>query len=277
MAAPTVSICIPVYNGAATIEEAINSVLAQTFSDFDIIVVDNCSTDDTVSIVKGINDARVSVQVNDENYGPVENWNRAVLATTGKYVKLLCADDALAPTCLQRQVDVLEAPGNEQIVLTAVRRTVVDDNGNVLMQGRGLGGMKGRVSGHDVIRKTVRSGTNPLGEPAAVLIRGDLLRQNMPWDGSLGYMIDVDMWTRVLAHGDLYAIPESLATFRVSTGAWSGELAGKQRKQATEFMKRLQERYPHLISATDVKIGAAQAALLAQGRRATYWYSDRKK
>jgi glycosyltransferase involved in cell wall biosynthesis len=277
MAAPTVSICIPVYNGAATIEEAINSVTAQTFTDFEIIVVDNCSTDDTVSIVKGINDTRVSVQVNDENYGPVENWNRAVLATTGKYVKLLCADDALSPTCLQRQVDVFETPGNESIVITAVRRTVIDDNGNILMQGRGLAGMKGRVSGRDVIKKTVRSGTNPLGEPAAVLLRGDLLRQCMPWDGSLGYMIDVDMWTKVLGQGDLYAIPESLATFRVSTGAWSGELAGKQRTQATEFMKRLQQRYPHFISSTDVKIGAAQAALLAQGRRATYWYIDRKK
>jgi glycosyltransferase involved in cell wall biosynthesis len=273
----TVSICIPVYKGAATIEEAINSVLAQTYTDFDITVVDNCSPDDTVAIVKGINDPRVSVQVNDENYGPTENWNRAVLATTGKYVKLLCADDALAPTCLERQVAALEAPGNENIVITAVRRTVIDDNGNVLMQGRGLAGMKGRVSGHDVIRKTVRSGTNPLGEPAAVLIRGDLLRQCMPWDGSLGYMIDVDMWTKVLGHGDLFAIPESLATFRVSTGAWSGELAGKQRKQATEFMKKLQERYPNVISSTDVKIGAAQAALLAQGRRATYWYIDRKK
>jgi hypothetical protein len=171
----------------------------------------------------------------------------------------------------------MEAPENTGVVITACRRTVVDDNGNVLMQGRGLGGMKGRVSGRDVIRKTVRSGTNPLGEPAAVLIDGDLLRQCMPWNGDLGYMIDIDMWTRVLNHGDLYALPDSLATFRVSTGAWSGELAGKQRRQAVEFMKKLQQQYPHYISGTDVKIGSAQAALLAQGRRATYWYIDRKK
>lgn len=275
--ATTVSICIPVYNGEKTIEEAINSVLTQTFTDFDIIVVDNCSTDNTVAIVKGINDARVSVQVNDKNYGPTENWNRAVLATTGKYVKLLCADDALSPTCLARQVEVLEDPANERVVLTAVRRTVIDDKGNVLMQGRGLAGMKGRVSGNDVIRKTVRSGTNPLGEPAAVLLHGDLLRSCMPWNGDLGYMIDIDMWSKVLAHGDLYAIPESLATFRVSTGAWSGELAGKQRKQTVDFLKKLQAGFPDIISATDVKIGSAQAALLAQGRRATYWYIDRKK
>ena len=277
MSEPTVSVCIPVYNGAATIKESINSILTQTFTDLAINVVDNCSTDDTVAIVKAINDPRVSVSVNDKNHGPVENWNRAVLATTGKYVKLVCADDALAPTCLEQQVKVLEAPENASIAITAVRRTVIDDNGNVLMQGRGLAGMKGRISANDVIRKTVRSGTNPLGEPAAVLVRGDVLRSCMPWDGSLGYMIDVDMWAKVLSHGDLYAIPESLATFRVSTGAWSGELATKQRAQAVEFMKRLQAAHPHLISSTDIKIGSAQAALLAQGRRATYWYIDRKK
>jgi glycosyltransferase involved in cell wall biosynthesis len=274
---PEASICIPVHNGAKTLKRTLDSVFSQTFTDFEVVVIDDHSTDETVEILQGYDDKRLTFAVNDEHQGKFTNWTQAVRATNGEYVKMVCADDAIAPTCLERQIATMQQPGNERVVLSAVRRTVIDDTGTVMMKGRGLAGMNGRVSGRDVIRKTVRSGTNPLGEPAAVLARGDAFRQCMPWDGTLDYVADVDMWTKVLTLGDLFAIPESLATLRISNNSWSGEKASEQRTQTVAFLKLLQSRHPHQISAGDVRIGIAQAALLAQGRRATYWYADRKK
>ena len=206
------------------------------------MVIDNCSPDGTVQVVRNIDDPRVSVSVNDENYGPVENWNRAVAATEGEYVKLLCADDAIDATCVERQVKALH--DNDGVVMAAVRRTVVDDSGKVVMKGRGLVGMEGRIGGDVAIRKTVRSGSNPMGEPAALLVRGDAFRSALPWSGEFPYMIDVEMWLRLLEVGDLYAIPESLATFRVATGSWSNELAGQQQAQAVGLFQQVRQRRP---------------------------------
>ena len=171
---PLVSICIPAYKAEATIKEAVQSALAQTYRNIEVIVVDNASPDNTVEVVRAIDDPRVTISVNDQNYGPVENWNRAVAATKGKYVKLVCADDAIEPTCVARQVQVLEQ--NKNVVMTATQRTVVDDTGKVVIKSRGLAGMKGAVPGGTVIKKTVRSGSNPMGEAAAALIRGDIFR-----------------------------------------------------------------------------------------------------
>jgi glycosyltransferase involved in cell wall biosynthesis len=277
MTEPLVSICIPSYKAEATIKEAIQSALAQTYRNIEVNVVDNCSPDNTVEVVRAIDDSRVSVSVNDQNYGPVENWNRAVAGTKGQYVKLLCADDAIDATCIARQVTILEAPENRSAVMAAARRTVVDDNGKLVMKARGLAGMTGLVSGKDAIRKTVRSGTNPMGEPAASLIRGDVIRECLPWSGEFPYMIDVEMWTRILERGDLYAIPESLATFRVATGSWSREVVGKQRDQAVSMIKALHARRPDIISESDVRVGSARAAMMSQGRRLTYWWIDRRK
>lgn len=273
---PNVSICIPTFDDVATIAATLDSLLTQTYKGIEIRIVDAGSTDDTLTTVKGFDDPRITIDHVDPSLRRVDHWTKAIELSTGAYVKLMLPGDRLAPTCIERQVAAFEAAGNENVVLTAVRRTVLDRDGNVLMQSRGLGGMKGRLSGNDVMRKMVRSGTNPLGEPAAVLVRGDIFRSSMPWNDELDYMIDIDMWTRILAHGELFAIPESLTSFLVASGE-TGEVAGNQRKQAVDFMKKLQISHPNVISSTDVKIGAAQAALLAQGRRATYWYIDRKK
>ena len=70
-----VSVCVPVYNGANTIEETIKSIIDQTYKNIEIIVVDNCSTDNTVSILRAIDDERLKIYVNDSNLGMEGNWN----------------------------------------------------------------------------------------------------------------------------------------------------------------------------------------------------------
>src|SRR5688572_8967364 len=102
------SVCIPVYNCGPYIKEAIDSVLNQDFKDFELIIVDNRSTDNTVSIVKDYKDSRIKLIENDTNIGLLGNWNKAVSLATGQYIKLLPADDFIYPGCLKRQCEVLD-------------------------------------------------------------------------------------------------------------------------------------------------------------------------
>jgi glycosyltransferase involved in cell wall biosynthesis len=267
---PTVSVCIPAYNGERYIDSAVDSVLGQTLTDLELVVVDDGSTDATVDVVRARTDSRLRLVTNEERIGAVANWNRAVAECRGRYVKLLCQDDALAPDCLERQVGALEAPGCEDAVLAAGQRDVVDESGRVLLHARGLAGMRGRVSGLEAMARCVRTGTNVLGEPACVLVRADALRAAGPWSGALPYVIDLDMWFRLLARGDLVAVPGALARFRVHSMSWSTALARDQARQARALFHQWSREPGTRIRRRDELVGAARAELLRVGRRLVY-------
>lgn len=107
---PLVSICIPVYNGAAYIAETIASVQQQTYSNIEIIVQDNQSTDETMQIVRTLadSDRRILIAQNTKNLGMAGNWNACFARASGEFVQLLSADDLLTPTftriCLEELI-----------------------------------------------------------------------------------------------------------------------------------------------------------------------------
>src|SRR5690242_1647265 len=109
---PLVSVCVPCYNGAHFIGATIESVLSQTFEDFELIIVDDHSTDETVEIVQAFTDSRIRFSRNRENLGMGANWNHVLSLGLGKYVKLLCEDDLIHDECLERQVSLLEDKHN---------------------------------------------------------------------------------------------------------------------------------------------------------------------
>jgi glycosyltransferase involved in cell wall biosynthesis len=271
---PLVSVCIPAYNTASLLGHAIESVLGQTLPDFELIVVDDCSTDDTAAVARRYRDPRVRVLVNTQNLGAPANWDRTVREASGKYVKLLHGDDVLYATCLEKQVRVLE--DNAKVVLAASRRDIIDCTGRLLLHGRGLTGLEGIVDGPTAIRGAVRCGTNPFGEPCAVLARADTLRLVGDFRSAAGYVVDLDMWCRLLGLGDLYADRSVLSAFRVHPGSWSAALSRLQSQQAQTLWFELWRDDPELIAGRDVLRGAVKAWSFGLARRAGYWsLSDR--
>lgn len=230
---PTVSVCIPTYRGAAHIRATVESVLAQTFSDFELLIVDDNSPDDTSAIVSTYRDPRVRCLRNAVNLGPEGNWNRCLTEATGRYVKLLPQDDLLAPACLRREVDVLEADARHEIALVFCARAVVDAQSRRVLVRRAFGRADRRLTGRAIFRRCLRRGTNVVGEPAGVLFRRSLAEQVGPFDATFGYVVDLDYWLRLLAHGDGFYLSDTLASFRVSGGAWSVAIG---RSQAEEFI-----------------------------------------
>jgi len=107
---PKISVLIPVYNGQAFIDETIQSVFKQTFQDFELIISDNASTDDTPRIIeKYLIDPRVRYYRQSSNIGMAGNFNTCMLLSQGKYLKFLCADDKLHENALTLMNEILDA------------------------------------------------------------------------------------------------------------------------------------------------------------------------
>jgi len=114
---PLVSICVPAYKGAAFLEECLSSALAQTYGDFELLVVDDDSPDATLEIAQqyASHDARVRVVRNPNNLGLVGNWNECVRLSRGEWIKFLFQDDLLEPQCLEQMLAVARSSGRRLV------------------------------------------------------------------------------------------------------------------------------------------------------------------
>lgn len=239
-APPVISVCIPTYNGGEPLRAAVQSVLVQTWRDFELVVIDDGSTDATPAIVASFNDPRVRYLRNERNLGPQGNWNRCLAEARGRYFKLLPHDDVLRPECLERQLRVLEADAGERLALVFSGRDVIGPDGRVLTRRGYPGAQEGVIPARDVIAGCVRRGTNLLGEPGALLMRKSLVDRVGLFDDTNPYVIDLDYWFRLLAHGDAYYCETVLASFRVWPQSWSVEIGGNQGREFRQFIARIE-------------------------------------
>lgn len=261
---------MPTFNGARHVAEALESVLAQTYDDFELIVVDDCSSDDTWDIVQAVDDPRIARHRNEHNLGAEGNWNRVVGLARGTYVKVMGQDDVLRNDCLQAEVSILDDPAHADIDIVSSARTIIDDWGDPVGSPRGFRGASGRIDGVRAIRACVRAGSNLVGEPSAALVRASALERAGGFRGE--YVIDLDMWFRLLHHSDLYFVEEPLCSFRISGASWSGRLAHAQGTQLRRLAREERERSPDTLTRTDVAVGDVRAEVMRYKRRLAYSY-----
>jgi glycosyltransferase involved in cell wall biosynthesis len=268
-ATPAVSVCIPAYNHARWIGRTIESALAQTLGDFELIVTDDCSTDGTPDVVERFRDPRIRFVRNERTLGAAGNWNRAVGMARAPLAKLLCDDDLLYPTCLERQAAVLGDARHADVALVTCRRDIVDAEDARVLTRAGFGGGARTIPGPAAVRRIVRAGTNLVGEPTVAMFRTAAHAAVGGFDRRFAYMIDLDFWCRVLTQGALHVIPETLCAFRVSRDGWSTRIAGSQAAEARAFFRALRARGAP-VSGVDVLAGSARAAVLTVLRQVLY-------
>ena len=199
-----VSIIMPTYNCARFIRESIDSVLAQTYTNWELIIVDDSSTDNTAEMVANFNDPRIHYLRNEQNEGAALTRNKALRAAKGRYIAFLDSDDLWHPDKLERQIAFMEQNG---YAFTYHEYTEIDESSKPL----GV-----YVSGKDHVR--------PFDMKACC------------WPGCLSVMYDMEvvgliqipdirknndsaMWLQAIKKADCYLLPENLAQYRRRTGS----------------------------------------------------------
>lgn len=268
---PTVSVVVPSYNNANHIERTMGSILAQTFADMELLVSDHSSDDGTWELLQQYaDDPRVSLMQIPRGGGAPANWEYVSQHATGRYLKLVCGDDLIYPTCLAEQVAAIES--DPDVVLVACLRDILDDADRPIVKARGLHGLAGKVPGRVAVRRTVRAGTNIFGEPGCILMERQVLADTGWWDARAPYLIDQATASRVALRGSIVALRKSLAGFRISDQQWSVSLAHTQAEHAARFHHVVAAENPGLLSEADVRLGDRKAAAMAWIRRSTYVY-----
>jgi glycosyltransferase involved in cell wall biosynthesis len=265
---PSVSVCIPVYNGEQFLAETIRSVLAQTYQDFELVFLDNASTDRSAEIARSFSDPRIRFEHNDTLLPQGDNWNRVVELARAPLVKVVCADDLLHPRCLELQVPPLEAdPG---IAVVAARRHMIDERGKVIAPRRGLRGLIGVHTGVEVARRVVRNGANPIGESNNVLFRRADFFTVGGWRADWSHVMDLDMWLRLLQVGDFLGLPQTLAAFRIATESITSHSDERLYEQQRALIEELGESGYFQVRGVDLTLGRLSAPAGRARRRALY-------
>jgi len=212
MPAPSVSVLIPSYNCARYLPETIESVLAQNLRDFELVILDDRSSDSSNDVLERYarRDERIRYRLNESNLGLVENWNACLRAARGKYVKFLHSDDKLTrPTALEQLVALFEERPSASLAVCA--REIIDENSR-RVRIKGYAGRRLTASGAAAIAHTVGSGSNLIGEPSCVLFRRADAERG--FDPRYRQLVDLEMWFHLLRCGDLVFTPQCLCAFR---------------------------------------------------------------
>lgn len=235
---PLASIVVPVYNGMGFLKETVESVLAQTYTSLELVLVDGGSTDGSREWLHTLEDPRIRVIEMPAGTTAAQNWTAASAEARGEWIKLLCQDDVLYPEAMALQVrDLTENPS---AVMAVARRDIIDANGRSIVRSRGTQGLPaGLVPGSTALLASYRLGTNGLGEPLAVLFPAKVLRQALPWNDTDPFLLDLEMYSRVLARGPVLVRKTTIGAFRVSSQSWSTQLKATQRDQIARWQERM--------------------------------------
>jgi glycosyltransferase involved in cell wall biosynthesis len=210
---PLISVVIPVYNNETTIQETIESVLSQSFSDLELIVINDGSQDSTLKIVSSILDPRLKV-FSYPNAGLAATRNRGVSHASGEYISFIDADDLWTPDKLEAQFKALQ--GNPQAAVAYSWTDWIDESGQFLRPGGHIS-VNGDVFATLLLRDFVESGSNPL-------IRAEALAEVGGFDESLPAVEDWDMWLRLAARYEFVCVPSPQILYRVSSSSMSSNV-----------------------------------------------------
>jgi glycosyltransferase involved in cell wall biosynthesis len=237
---PLVSVVIATYNMGEYLPHAVQSVLDQSYTNVEIIVIDDGSTDDTRDRIKPyLCDGRVRY-LYQENKGQTVAKNRGFMESKGTYVALLDADDVWFPDKLEKQIPCFSLSPDIGVVYTDVE--CIDEHGDVL-QGWKRNCYSGRISGRLLIDNFV-----PL---SSVLIRRDCLDKVGMFDEKYRMGIDYDLWLRMSAYYDFYYLDAVTFQYRI----WSGQMSHNYKKRmesAIAMMNSFLENHPSLVDRKTV-------------------------
>jgi glycosyltransferase involved in cell wall biosynthesis len=208
---PKISVCLPTYNGARYVEAAIDSVLLQSFADFELIICDDRSSDDTQKIVARFanKDKRIKFNVNADRLGLFENYNECLSRSHGEFIKPFAQDDLLDQPMLERMIQAFA--NDKNVALVSCAKRWIDANGHETKQIQRFASDTA-MAGEEVIMAHLIGLSNWIGEPSTVMFPATAIGEK--FDTSFYHYGDIEYWFRILEHGSLMYLSEPLCSFR---------------------------------------------------------------
>lgn len=225
-----VSICIPTCNGEQFLTEALDSIVNQSYKNFEVIIGDDLSEDHTFEIIskyKSKIEQPINIFRNKSRLGIGANWNNTIAHARGKYVKLLFQDDVMAPNCLEKFVQILESDPNIGLVASK-REFIIDEDYKVeaenwLKLHRNLQkSLKSTKFENGTLDKSFiksklffTSPLNKIGEPSCTMFRRDLIEKVGNFNEHLRQKLDYEFYYRLLKHAKIKVTEDILVVFRL--------------------------------------------------------------
>jgi hypothetical protein len=247
MTAPAVTVLMPVHNGASFLREALDSILQQTFADFELLVINDGSTDETSSLLQRCGDERLAVVENESNLGVIASLNRGLALARGEYVARMDADDIALPSRLEKQFQLLRLSPRTGLCGTWFR--IFGDGRSTIVHPP--------VRADDMAARLFYE--SPLGHPTVMFRRALFEKHGLRYSPEYPHAEDYELWTRVAEITELANVPQVLLHYR-SHGA---QVTSVEKPMQQETVRKILLRQLHkLHPAASTAEGEAHVAIV---------------
>lgn len=223
---PKITVLLPVYNAGAYVQATVKSLLEQTFREFELLIIDDGSLDDTVSQIKKFDDPRIRFITNDGNLGVASTLNRGIETAKAPYVARMDSDDICHPHRLEMQFRFMEENSEVGVLGTWIRYF-----------GKQLPVVEKVPCDSDVIRSYLLF-DNPIFHPSAMLRKPLLDKYGLRYDGTFNRSEDFHLWIRAANHFPLANLPYPLLRYRCHETSITNQAAAIMKLQVLELLKK---------------------------------------
>ncbi len=266
---PKVSVCIPIYDPGDFLRPAIASVLTQSYTDFELLVVDDCSQEPVTETIGAFTDERMSYVRNETNLGLAGNWNKCFDLAQGDYVAIFHQDDIMYPGNLQAKVDLLAAHPTVGMVHSNIKR--IDANHRVIGGHWALQPCQDQVQTGQAFFENMALHRNFVSCPT-VMVRAACYKELGGFDTGLHYTLDMEMWMRIAGRYDVGYLDEPLVGKRIHARQETSRFTG-QGQEILELRLALAlafARYPRAPVSARVR-SLARRNLVGWGLNIARW------
>ena len=214
------------------LKESIDSVLNQTYSNFEFIIIDDGSTDDSLEFIKSYDDPRIRLIVNEENIGLTKSLNKGLEAAQGEYIARMDSDDICYPERFEKQIEYMKE--HPDTIVCGTWADVIDENGNVQVEKWA----RQTINNMDEYRINLLFENKPLLiHPSSFINNQLLIDYNIKYNENYRYAQDYDMWVKCSKYANCYIYPHILLKFRQHENNISNSKAGEQYECAIQIIQ----------------------------------------
>jgi glycosyltransferase involved in cell wall biosynthesis len=232
---------MPVYNGATYLNEAIDSILNQTYNDFEFLIIDDGSTDGSVKIIKSYDDNRIRLFENNNNLGQSETLNKGLILARGKYIARMDQDDVSMPERLERQAEFME--DNPQIGVC----------GSWLQLMGKFDGILELDTKSEDIKMNLLTNQN-LAHPAVMIRKDTLVKYDLNYNPAYSIAQDYDLWVRMFEFCSFANIPEALIKYRMHNNQNSKKSGEQNNAETSRVLTNLLKKMGFQLNDSELVI-----------------------